>query len=142
MANAVLGKLEAGSLTDAELDQLREFINANEGTNLSLLLRSILLANEEGVGVNVLADDAEVSPNAAAKLLKMSRPHLLTFMRDGDLPYHMVGSHQRIKMSDLIEFMRAREAGAKFVAEATHRIDGTMPPADVEANSVQELEDL
>lgn len=142
MTNAVIGKLEGGSLTDAELDQLRAFISANEGTNLSLLLRSILLASEEGIGVNVLADDTEVSPNAAAKLLKMSRPHLLTFMRDGDLPYHMVGSHQRIKMSDLIEFMQAREAGAKFVAEAMHVSGGAAPRADVGANAVQELEDL
>ncbi len=120
MTNHVLGKLEASQISSHELERLREFINENTGSRLALLLRSIVVAAEDGITVNVFADDEEVTPNEAARLLKMSRPHLLTFMKDGDLPYHMVGTHKRIKMSDLVAFMEAREAGAKFVAEARY----------------------
>mgnify|MGYP001056312071 CR=1 FL=1 len=87
MSNAVLGQLKSTEFTDADAERLRDFIQENTGSNLALVLRSILLALEEGQSVNVLADDAELSPNEAAKLLKMSRPHLLKFMRDGYLPF-------------------------------------------------------
>ena len=136
MSNAVLGQLKGAELTHAEAERLRDFIQENTGSNLALVLRAILLALEDGQSVNVLADDAELSPNEAAKLLKMSRPHLLKFMRDGYLPFHMVGSHQRIRMSDLTVFMQAREAGAEILADALH---GT--PQEPETPATQPLSD-
>lgn len=120
MSNALLGQLEGNSLSEAELVRLREFIRKEQDSPLGVLLQRVAEANEDGITVNLLADDAELSPNQAAKLMKMSRPHLLKFMKDGDLPFHLVGSHQRIKMSDLRDFMAAREAGAEFVANALH----------------------
>ena len=71
----------------------------------------------------------------------MSRPHLLKFMRDGELPFHTVGSHQRIKMSDLRIFMQAREKGAEILANALHGIRQTEPLV-ASKNVLAELEDL
>lgn len=127
MANAVLAQLEGNSLTGEELDRLRAFIREEQDSALGLLLQRLAEANEDGITINLLADDAELSPNEAAKLLKMSRPHLLKFMRDGELPFHTVGSHQRIKMSDLRTFMQAREKGAEILANALHGTRQTEP---------------
>ena len=145
MSNAVLGQLKSTEFTDADAERLRDFIQENTGSNLALVLRSILLALEEGQSVNVLADDAELSPNEAAKLRMMSRPHLLKFMRDGYLPFHMVGSHKRIRVSDLTAFMQAREAGAEILADALHgtpqtpEVPAAHPFSDSEINDLNDL---
>ena len=77
MSNALLGQLEGNSLGEAELERLREFIRKEQDSPLGVLLQRVAEANEDGITVNLLADDAELSPNQAAKLMKMSRPHLL-----------------------------------------------------------------
>lgn len=141
MSSALLAQLEGNSLTAEELERLREFIRKEQNSTLGVLLQRLAVANEDGVTINVLAEDAELSPNQAAKLLKMSRPHLLKFMRDGDLPFHLVGSHQRIKMSDLRRFMQAREAGAEFVANAVHG-PRTHPDSVYSDQALAELKDL
>lgn len=139
MSNAVLGQLDGHSISEDDLERLRAFVEEGGDSHLALLLRSMVMALDEGQTINVLADDAEVSPNEAAKLLKMSRPHLLKFMRDGLLPYHLVGSHQRIKMSDLRKFMQARETGAEILADALH---GSPRAAENQTFSEDELDEL
>lgn len=141
MSSAVLAQLQGNSLTDDELARLRAFIRNEQDSSLGILLQRLAEANEDGITINLLADDAELSPNQAAKLLKMSRPHLLKFMRDGDLPFHTVGSHQRIKMSDLRTFMQAREAGAKILANALHDTRRPKSPS-LSQEALDELDDL
>ena len=141
MSNALLGQLEGNSLGEAELERLREFIRKEQDSPLGVLLQRVAEANEDGITVNLLADDAELSPNQASKLMKMSRPHLLKFMRDGDRPFHLVGSHQRLKMSDLRDFMATREAGAEFVANALHDTHDSAH-SKYSGDALSELEDL
>ena len=109
------------SITDEDRRRAEEFIAADEDSVLSLVLQRVLAANARGADIGLLAEDAEFTPNQAAELLKMSRPHLLSFMDRGDLPFHRVGTHRRIKMTDLRDFMAAREAGAEIVANAMSR---------------------
>lgn len=116
--NAAIAQLRAEQVSDEERRRVVEFVEANENSPVSILLRRLLTVTGHGVDVTVLSDDTAVSPNDAAQLLKMSRPHLLTFMDRGTLPFHRVGSHRRIYMTDLLAFMHARENGAAIVAEA------------------------
>ena len=90
-----------------------------------MFLQNVLAATARGADIGLVAEDAELTPNQAAEILKMSRPHLLSFMDRGDLAFHRVGSHRRIKMADLREFMAAREAGAEIVANAMSRSGST-----------------
>ena len=71
-----------------------------------------------GKGATLLEQDVQLSPNKAAELLGVSRPFLLGFMKSGALAYTTVGSHQRIVLSDLLEFNERRQAAGKAVAEA------------------------
>lgn len=109
-------RLEASDVSDAERARTEDFVRENENSPVSILLRRLLSLTAKGQSVDLLAHDAEVSPNQAAALLKMSRPFLLAFMDRGDLPFHRVGTHRRIKMSDLLTFMEQREAGSAIVA--------------------------
>lgn len=82
------------------------------------LLRQLTEALARGAGVALLEQDTDLTPNQAAAMLQMSRTHLLTFMDLGDLPFHRVGAHRRIRTSDLLEFADRRERAAQTVAQA------------------------
>ena len=141
MSKAVIAQLEGSSLTADELERLRAFIRSEKHSTLGMLLQRLIEVHQDGITLHFISDDAELSPNQAAKLLKMSRPHLLKFMKDGDLPYHHVGSHKRITMSDLRRFMEARKTGTEIVAQAinsTRESAPVNPSPEVEA----ELSDL
>ena len=101
----------------------------------------MLAATARGADISLVAEDAELTPNQAAELLKMSRPHLVSFMDRGDLPFHRIGSHRRIKMSDLREFMAVREAGAEIVANAMNR-SASSPTSPVNQAERDELDSL
>ena len=138
----VLDRIEANSLTTEGVQRIRDFINADATSTMSILLRRILTATEDGHAINIFTDDEELSPNEVAKLLKMSRPHLLTFLDNGQLPYHHVGTHKRIKMSDLKAFMKSRDEGAEILANARHRAVSPSPVGDIAADARAELDEL
>nr|WP_294555640.1 helix-turn-helix domain-containing protein [uncultured Rhodopila sp.] len=56
--------------------------------------------------VTVLADDVEVSPEDAAAILGISRPLVRRRMDSGRLPFRRVGSHRRLRLSDVLEIKR------------------------------------
>lgn len=139
--SATIAELRAEQVSDGERRRVIEFVEANEDSPVSILLRRLLTVTGHGVDVTVLSDDTAVSPNDAAKLLKMSRPHLLTFMDRGLLPFHRVGSHRRVSMADLLAFMRAREDGAAMVAEAlgSNTPSSSKPLTDRERDELDEF---
>ncbi|HZK32272.1 MAG TPA: helix-turn-helix domain-containing protein [Corynebacterium sp.] len=120
MVSTDVTRIKAAALTEHDLQRARHFIAADEDSILSRLLLRVLDAYEGGVDTSLVRDDAELSTTQAAKVLKMSRPHLLSFLNNGDLPCHWVGAHRRIKMKDLQEFRAVREAGAEIMANALH----------------------
>lgn len=85
---------------------------------VGVLLQHIVSAHNRGSDVALLEFDRELTPNQAAELLQMSRPHLLGFMDRGQLAFHRVGSHRRIRLSDLLDFYDRREKSRAAVAEA------------------------
>ncbi len=143
MSEATITSLPTSAISDTDRANAERFIAENEATPLAAALRQILNARNRGLTVDLITEDAEITPNQAADILKMSRPHLLKFMDHGDLPYRRVGTHRRIKMSDLREFMAKRDAGAEIVANALH---GPKVPlvasAPLSPEEIAELRDL
>ncbi len=111
--------LAALAVDQGELEQLSSLAQSlPQGSPVAVLLQSVAAAMARGVDVTVFESDSEITPNAAADLLHMSRPHLLKFMDNGELDFHRVGSHRRIRMSDLLEFIDRRERAKATVAHA------------------------
>jgi excisionase family DNA binding protein len=84
-----------------------------DGTTIELpegihtLLVSIVENLRAGNGVSVIPLHAELTTVQAAELLNVSRPYLTKRIDAGELPHHMVGTHRRLKLLDVLDAMTA-----------------------------------
>jgi excisionase family DNA binding protein len=75
---------------------------------LTALVMRALCSAADGKKMVLVEEDEEVSPEKAAQVLHVSRPFLIKKLEAGELPFHWVGSHRRILMSDLLEYKPQR----------------------------------
>jgi excisionase family DNA binding protein len=68
------------------------------------LLRELLEAMAQGKAVSVLPSDSELSTFELADLLNVSRPHAITLLERGLIPYRMVGTHRRVRLEDALAY--------------------------------------
>ena len=109
--------LSADQFSDADMKELEAAAQRDLPPMVKALLREIFDYVRSGETIYMLAADQELTPNEAAKHLKMSRTHLCKLLDRGDIPSHKVGSHRRILVSDLMEFNRQRHADQLELAE-------------------------
>lgn len=76
--------------------------------SLALLVVQALADAGAGKRIVLLTDNEEVSPEAAAAFLHVSRPYLVKKLETGELPFHWVGSHRRLLVADLITYKQQR----------------------------------
>lgn len=73
------------------------------------LLVSVAEELERGNGVSVLPLHRQLTTTEAAQLLNVSRPHVITLVERGDLPFETVGTHRRIRLLDVIAYRHGRD---------------------------------
>jgi excisionase family DNA binding protein len=99
-------------------------VRLDDGTDLQLpklvtpLLIKILTEMAQGNAVTLIPLHAELTTQEAANLLNVSRPFLNKMLDRGELNFHKVGTHRRIKFSDLEEYRQRREERRSAVMEA------------------------
>ena len=74
------------------------------------LLVRVASALQEGKAIALVPEMQELTTQAAANILGVSRPHLIKLIESGQIPFHKVGAHRRIRMKDLIKFQQNRDS--------------------------------
>lgn len=93
-----------------------EAIDLPEGIHDVLV--SIVENLKAGNGVTVIPMHAELTTVEAAELLNVSRPFLIKQLEAGALPYHMVGTHRRLRLVDVLAYRDRMDEQAEKALEA------------------------
>ncbi|MBN9221158.1 MAG: helix-turn-helix domain-containing protein [Mesorhizobium sp.] len=81
------------------------------------LLYHLLTEMGQGNAVTIIPVHAELTTQEAADYLNVSRPYLIRLLEEGRLPFNMVGTHRRVKFSDLATYKSKTEDERKSLME-------------------------
>lgn len=124
---ALASRAIAAHSTESELR-----VQLDDGTQLRLpkaatrLLHHLLTEMSRGNAVTLIPIHAELTTQEAADYLNVSRPYLVKLLEGGEIPFHMVGTHRRIKFTDLAAHQRVseqkRRVAMEELAQASQRL--------------------
>lgn len=90
----------------------------------------------EGQSVAIVQNNAQLTTVEAARMLGVSRQFLIQLLERGEMPHHMVGTHRRLYVRDLLAYKARRDANRRKVldeltrAEAEDGLYDLEPPRD------------
>lgn len=90
----------------------------------------------EGGSVAIVQDDAQLTTVEGARMLGVSRQFLIKLLERGEIPHHMVGTHPRIYVRDLLAYKAKRDSNRRKIlddltrAEAVEGLYDLGPPDD------------
>lgn len=77
-----------------------------------------LIANLcEGQSVAIVQNEAQLTTVEGARMLGVSRQSLIKLLERGDIPHHMVGTHRRVYVRDLLDYKARRDGASKKIIE-------------------------
>ena len=82
------------------------------------VLVSVVEILKSGDGVSIIPLHAELTTVQAAEILNISRPHLIKQIEAGALAHHMVGTHRRLKLVDVLAYRDQLDAQASEALDA------------------------
>lgn len=92
-----------------------------------ILLFTILDNMADGKSITLLPSDAEISTQQAADILNVSRPHVVSLLNKGEIPYTKVGTHRRIQLNDILAYdkklQKNRNSKLNFLAKQAQELN-------------------
>ena len=87
------------------------------------LFLKVLALLEKGQAISIVPYMQELTTQQAADLLGVSRQFLVRLLEGDRLPFHMVGTHRRIYLKDLLEFKKERDQKRRKALDEMARRD-------------------
>ncbi|MGW4337973.1 helix-turn-helix domain-containing protein [Rhodococcus koreensis] len=94
---------QAGSVDPANLESVVP-------PELARILTTVVAVVAAGGTVTIGSVPTEVTTTTAAQMLNISRPTLMKLIGEGVIPAHKVGTHTRLKSSDVIAYQERHRA--------------------------------
>ena len=77
--------------------------------NLYSFLLRLLADLRAGQSVTILQSRHELTTVEASKILGMSRQYLIKVLEKGEIPFHLVGTHRRLYVRDVMTYKMKRD---------------------------------
>jgi len=141
MASTVTGPISIPVTQATQIRDLRQLIQAgnaklvgSDGRQVAIpepvhdLLLVILNNLQAGKAISIVPEHRQLTTQSAAGILGVSRVFLVGLLENAEMPFHMVGTHRRIYLRDLLDYKRRRDA-------ARHTAIDNMAKAEMEAGT-------
>jgi excisionase family DNA binding protein len=86
--------------------------------NLYSFLLRLLADLRAGHSVTILQSKHELTTVEASKILGMSRQYLIQLLEKGEIPFHLVGTHRRMYVRDVIAYKSKRDSMRRNTLDA------------------------
>lgn len=67
----------------------------------------------QGKAVALVPKDMDITTQQAAQMLNISRPYFIRLLEEKKIPFHMVGSHRRVQLADVLDYKEKRSQKSK-----------------------------
>jgi excisionase family DNA binding protein len=114
---------EAMARVGAQIDEVigsagyRPCLIGPDGEHLELppsafrALAAVVRGMAAGQTMTLMPSGAQLTTQQAAEMLHMSRPHLVKLLDRGEIPFHRVGTHRRLRAEDVLAYRGRRAEG-------------------------------
>ncbi len=81
----------------------------------------------KGLTMMLLAHGKELTTQQSADILHVSRPHVIKLLEQGEMPYHQVGTHRRVKIEDVLAYREKRNNHRREQLDELTRLAEQLP---------------